>query len=51
MNFKKIIAAHQKFFLESSQKTPVQSLVLVKLQAFTEAATGVLCKERYSQNS
>ena len=37
-------------FLESSQKTPVGSLILVKLQAFTEATTGGVCK-RCLQNS
>ena len=48
VSFQKILAAYQKnvlkIFRKSTKKThPRQSLILVKLQAFTEAATrGVL---------
>ena len=42
VNFQKVLAVHQKKhsleILESSQKTPVANLILVKLQGFTEAA-------------
>ena len=41
VSFQKILAAHQKNVLKTSTKKthPWQSLILVKLQAFTEAAT------------
>ena len=46
VNFQKILAAHQNMFrkvLESSQKNqPCRSLMLVKLHAFTGAATGCI---------
>ena len=53
VNFQKILAAHQKnvlkIFRKFTKKYPWGSLILVKLQAFTEAATGVVCKSRCSQ--
>ena len=44
VNFQKILTVHQKKvfqkYLESSQKTHMANLILAKLQAFIEAATG-----------